>query len=196
MVGSGPGNIRKKQVLFVHSGGTQGLHEGSYDLVAWLRMALGPPYEVLYPKMPNPDQPIYEQWKQAIKKELAKLDDGVILIGHSLGGSVILKFLSEEKIAKKIDGLFMIGSPYWGKRNWKVNEYILKEKFAACLPDVNEIFIYHSRRDSVVPFKHLSYYAEQLPLANLRPIPGREHLFASGLPVMANDIRSLNATHN
>lgn len=196
MVDSGPGNIRKKQVLVVHSGGSQGLHEGSYDLVAWLRMALGPPYEVLYPKMPNPDQPVYEQWKQKLMDELAPLDNGVILVGHSLGGSVILKYLSEEKISKKIDGVFMIGSPFWGKRNWRVEEYILKEKFAVHLPDISEIFLYHSRRDPVVPFKHLSYYAEQLPQANVRAISGREHLFASGLPEMANDIRSLNAIHN
>jgi predicted alpha/beta hydrolase family esterase len=196
MVDSGPGNIRKKQILFVHSGGTQGVHEGSSDLVTWLRLVLGQPYEVLYPQMPDPDQPIYEQWKQKIKEELDCLHNGIILIGHSLGGSVILKFLSEEKISQKIDALFMIGSPYWGKRNWNVKEYMLKENFAASLPDINEIYLYHSRRDSVVPFRHLSYYAEQLPYAHVRPVAGREHIFSSGLPVLANDIRALYAVHN
>jgi predicted alpha/beta hydrolase family esterase len=169
MVDSGPGYMRKKQVLFVHSGGTQGLHEGSSDLVAWLRQVLGPPYEVFYPKMPNPDTPVYEQWKQTIKAELSRLDNGVILIGHSLGGSVILKFLSEEKITKKIDGLFMIGSPYWGKRNWKVDEYLLKEKFAASLPEINDVFLYHSRRDAVVPFSPITPI--NCPLPTFAPLP-------------------------
>jgi uncharacterized protein len=195
MAGSGPVH-KKKQVLFVHSGGSQGLHEGSNDLVAWLRLALGPPYEVLYPLMPNPDQPVYEQWKQELKKELARLDEGIILIGHSLGGSVILKLLSEEKFTKKIDGIFMIGSPYWGKRNWKVNEYELKHDFPVCLPDVGEMYLYHSRKDAVVPFKHLSYYAEKLPFANVRALGGSEHIFSSGLPELARDIKSLNAIHN
>jgi uncharacterized protein len=193
---SGPGNMRKKQVLFVHCGGTQGLHEGSSDLVAWLRVVLGPPYEVLYPKMPNPDQPTYEQWKQKLENELASLDDGIILIGHSLGGSVILKYLSEEKIPKKIDAVFMIGSPFWGKRNWRVNEYVLKENFVTSLPDIREFYLYHSRKDVVVPFKHLSYYARQLPFANVRAISGGEHLFTTGLPEIARDIKSLNAIHN
>ena len=196
MVDSGPQHIRRKQVLFVHCGGSQGLHEGSYDLVAWLRLTLGPPYDVLYPKMPNPDQPGYAEWKQKLKEELALLNDGVILIGHSLGGSVILKYLSEEKISKKIDGLFLIGSPYLGKRNWKVDDYVLKDRFATHLPDISEIYLYHSRRDSVVPFKHLSYYADQLPFAHVRPVPGREHIFTAGLPVLVNDIRSLYAVHN
>lgn len=196
MHNSGPGNMRKKQVLFVHSGGSQGLHEGSHDLVNWLRMALGPPYEVIYPMMPNPDQPVYEHWKQQLQQVITPLHDGLIIVGHSLGGSVALKYLSEEKISQKIDGLFIIGSPFWGKRNWKVNEYILKEKFAASLPDINEIFIYHSRRDTVVPFNHLNYYAEKLPFANLRPIAGREHIFTTGLPVLVDDIKSLIAIHN
>lgn len=196
MADSGPRNMRKKQVLFVHSGGTQGLHEGSSDLVAWLRLALGQPYEVFCPAMPNPDQPSYDQWKSALKEELAKLDNGVILVGHSLGGSVILKYLSEEKIDKKIDGVFMIGSPYWGKRNWKVDEYMLKKKFAASLPHIRGIYLYHSRKDEVVPFKHLSYYAQQLPEAEVRELDSNEHLFSAGLPEIVSDIRSLNAIDN
>ncbi len=196
MFGSGPGNIKPKQVIFVHSGGTQGLHEGSSDLVAWLKLALGPPYQVFCPKMPDPDQPVYEHWKRAIKEELAELDNGIIMIGHSLGGSVILKLLSEEKIANKIDGLFMIGSPYWGRKNWEVKEYILKKGFASNLPPIPGIFLYHSRNDVVVPFKHLLYYAEKLPFATIRKLDSSEHLFSSGLPEMAFDIRSLNAIDN
>lgn len=196
MVGSGPGNMRKKQVLFVHSGGPQGLHEGSSDLLAWLKLALGRPYEVFCPPMPDPEQPVYENWKTTLEKQLADLDNGLILIGHSLGGSVILKFLSEEKISKRIDGLFMVGSPFWGRQNWNVNEYILKKNFATFLPEIPGIFIYHSKQDAVVPFKHLSYYATKLPFATIRAIESSEHLFSGGLPEMAYDIKSLSASNN
>jgi hypothetical protein len=41
----------KKQILFIHSAGAQGPHEGSGDLVTFLQNALGPEYEVLYPQM-------------------------------------------------------------------------------------------------------------------------------------------------
>ena len=196
MVDSGPGNIRKKQVLFVHSGGTQGLHEGSSDLVAWLKRALGPAYEVLCPAMPDPDRPVYDHWRLSLKKELDAFDDGLILVGHSLGGSVLLKLLSEEKIAVRIDGLFMIGSPYWGRKNWQVKEYKLKKNFAASLPAIPGIFLYHSRNDSVVPFKHLLYFADKLPFATIRKIDSSEHLFYGGLPEIAYDIKSLTAWEN
>jgi uncharacterized protein len=119
----------RKQVLFIHSGGAQGPHEGSNDLVHYLQSMLGPRYEVLYPQMPNPEAPEYVQWKVLLAKELDKLDDGVILVGHSLGGSVLLKYLSEEPCHKGIAGLFIVAAPYWGKEDWEVEEYILRKDF-------------------------------------------------------------------
>ncbi|MFO7446002.1 MAG: hypothetical protein R6W90_06520, partial [Ignavibacteriaceae bacterium] len=85
----------KKQVLFIHSAGVQGPMEGSGDLVAFLQNELGDEYKVLYPMLPNPDDPNYVRWKLTLEKELAMLEDDLILVGHSLGGSVILKYLSE-----------------------------------------------------------------------------------------------------
>nr|WP_235788441.1 alpha/beta hydrolase [Salipaludibacillus sp. CUR1] len=45
--------------------------------------------------MPNPENPEYILWKKQLEKELDKLNGDVILVGHSLGGSVLLKYLSE-----------------------------------------------------------------------------------------------------
>ncbi len=86
----------KKQILFIHSAGAQGPHEGSGRLVAHLQKGLGPEYQVLYPIMPDPENPAYEPWKAQLEKELTALEGEAILVGHSLGGSVLLKYLSEE----------------------------------------------------------------------------------------------------
>jgi hypothetical protein len=43
--------------------------------------------------MPNESDPDYEPWKGQIKKELAALEGKVMLIGHSLGSSFLLKYL-------------------------------------------------------------------------------------------------------
>jgi hypothetical protein len=63
-----------------------------------LRDELGNSYDFHSPKMPNEDSPEYEVWKDRIKKDLAAMDGEVILVGHSLGASVLLKFLSEEEV--------------------------------------------------------------------------------------------------
>ena len=180
----------KKQVLFIQGGGA-GAYEADGKLAAYLRDALGAEYNVLYPKMPNEERPEYEAWKAQISKEHAAVDGQVILVGHSLGGSILLKYLSEENVEEPIAGIFLIATPYWGPEDWQVDEYILHEGFASQLPKVPLIFFYHSRDDEVVPFAHLALYAEKLPQATVRELDGRGHLFNAGFPELVDDIKSL-----
>lgn len=185
--------MNRKQVLFLHSGGPQGPHEGSNDLVLSLQAALGEGYNVLYPKLPDPDNPVYERWKGQIEKEMDAVEDGVVLVGHSLGGSVILKFLSEERCEKMIGGLCIVAAPYWGTPNWQVDEYMLTDDFAGRLPRIPRIFLYHSKNDEVVPFEHVQYYGEDLRWATIRAFENRGHLFSSGLPELVRDIKNLTS---
>jgi predicted alpha/beta hydrolase family esterase len=180
----------KKHVLFVHGGG-QGAYEEDKKLAANLRDVLGAAYDVRYPKMPDEDHPEYEAWKNQIAKELTALDGEVLLVGHSLGGSILLKYLSEETVEKRIAGIFLIASPYWGAEEWQVSEYELQEDFASKLPDELPIFFYHSRDDEVVPFAHLALYKEKLPQATIREFDGRGHQFNNDLPDVAWDIKRL-----
>src|SRR5437763_795534 len=103
-----------KTVLFIHSAGPQGRHQGSNDFVTILKKSLGAGYDIKYPKMPNPEEPDYNPWRDQIEKELVKMKEDSILVGHSLGGSVLLKYLSEEKCDRNFLGLFIVASPYWG----------------------------------------------------------------------------------
>ena len=61
--------------------------------------------------MPNENDPEYQLWHVRIGKELTALAADVILIGHSLGGSFLLKYLSEEKVEKTVAGVFLIAAP-------------------------------------------------------------------------------------
>ncbi|HEY4653757.1 MAG TPA: alpha/beta fold hydrolase [Cyclobacteriaceae bacterium] len=181
-----------RPVLFIHSGGSQGPHEGSSDLVSYLRAGLSKDHVVLYPKMPDPEHPEYDLWKLTIQRELSALEQAIILVGHSLGGSVLLKYLSEEPCDKSIAGLFLVAPPYWGKKDWKVDEYVLLNDFDARLPEIPRIFLYHSRNDEVVPFRHLIHYADKLPNSIGRAFENRGHLFSTGLPELVNDIKNLS----
>lgn len=179
-------------VLFIHSGGTQGPHEGSGDLVKHLRRGLHEDHVVLYPRMPEPDNPEYELWKLTIDRELSALDDDVILVGHSLGASVLLKYLSEELCEKSILGLFLVAPPFFGGSEWEVDEYLLRPDFETNLRQILNIFLYHSRNDNVVPFNHFIRFADKLPQAVSRAFENRGHLFTSGLPELVDDIRNLS----
>jgi predicted alpha/beta hydrolase family esterase len=181
----------KNQILFLHSAGSQGMNEGSSNLVADLKNKLGAQYEVLYPIMPHPENPQYKLWKAKLKKVLAVPKGKMILVGHSLGGSVLLKYLSENKFNKPVAGLFLIATPYWGKEGWKIAKFMLKEDFASKLRPIPEIFFYHCSGDDVVSLDHLHAYKQKLPQAKVRVIEGDEHQFNGGLTEIIEDIKNL-----
>ncbi|PYZ96656.1 hypothetical protein CR205_13225 [Alteribacter lacisalsi] len=182
----------KKTVLFIHSGGPQGRREGSSDLAAYLERRLETRFNVVCPKMPNPENPEYIRWKDQLENEWNKLNGDVILVGHSLGGTVLLKYLSEESPNLTISGLFIIASPYWGlDEEWQRKDFILQPDFQDSLPAIPDLFLYHSRDEVIVPFKHHEIYSEKLPQASLRPLEGNQHLFHNGLPILAEDIERL-----
>jgi uncharacterized protein len=180
----------RKQVLFIHGGG-EGAYEEDGKLAASLQDALGAAYDVRCPKMPDEDRPVYRAWKERIAEELGALEGEVILVGHSLGGSILLKYLSEEELERFVAGLFLVATPYWGVEDWEVGEYALREDFASKIPKEMTAFLYHSRDDEVVPFAHAALYAQKLPRATIREFDGRGHQFDDDLSEVARDIGRL-----
>jgi uncharacterized protein len=180
----------RKRVLFIHGGG-EGAYAEDRKLAVSLQDALGAAYDVRCPKMPDEDRPMYEAWKERIAKELDALEGEVILVGHSLGGSILLKYLTEEEVEKLVAGLFLVATPYWGVEDWEVGEYALREDFASKIPKEMTVFLYHSSDDGVVPFTHAALYAQKLPRATVREFDGRGHQFDDDLSEVAQDIRRL-----
>ncbi len=185
------GRSTRRRILFAHSAGPQGDREGSGFLVASLRRGLGRGYDVRYPIMPDPDDPVYAPWRDRLEKELAALADGAVLVGHSLGGSVLLKLLSERKPGKRVPrfaGLFLVATPFWGPEGWGVDEFRLRKDIAARLPRIPRLVLCHSRDDDEVPFAHLGLYARALPQATVRELDGHGHLFENGCRELVEEI--------
>ena len=168
------------QVLFIQGGG-EGAYEIDGKLADSLQDALGADYHVSYPKMPNEDDPEYEAWKPQISKEHAALGPRTILVGHSVGASVLLRYLAEEKADKNIPAVFLIAAPFWGAENWHASQ----------LPIGLPIFFYHNHDDEEIPFAHLAMYAEKLPQATIREFDAGGHQFNNDLSKVAADIANL-----
>lgn len=102
-------NKEHKQILLAHSGGRQGSHgEGSFDLVSYLRNKLSNEFDIHYPIIDNPEAATYKMWEKLFCTEFKKIKEPLILVGHSLGGSMLLKYLSEEGKNLSISALFLI----------------------------------------------------------------------------------------
>jgi predicted alpha/beta hydrolase family esterase len=104
---------------------------------------------------------------------------------------MLLKYLSENKMNKKIAGIFLIATPFWnGDEDW-VKALMLRKDFAEKIDQNIPLFFYHCRDDEEVPFAQLSIYRQQLPWASFREIPTGGHQLANDLTIVANDIKSL-----
>ena len=175
-------------VLFVHGAG-EGAYEEDNLLVTSLRDTLGPSYEVRYPRMPLEESARYADWTARVASALPPGGNGVVLVGHSVGGSVLLRYLCEKPVEASVTGLFVIAAPFWGADDfWDWDEARLPEDAAEKLATVPRIFMYHSRDDEVVPFSHLALYSARLPQATIRIVNVGGHQLGNDLSVVARDI--------
>lgn len=181
----------KTQILFVQGGG-KGAHDVDATLAASLQQALGSDYEVRFPRMPDEGNPKVESWKPRISAELSRLTGKIVLVAHSVGGAILLKYLSQENAGQAIAGLFLLATPTWDGDAWNFDELKLPPDIAGKLASIPRIFLYHSRDDAVVPFAHLALHAAALPQATIRAVDGGGHQFGNDLTDVARDIQSLH----
>lgn len=175
-------------VLVIHGAGEPRRRGGKVYWEPLLGNALGPDYRVRAPRMPRPHDPQYGTWARRIGKLIAR-SASPILVGHSFGASVLVKYLSEAAPRPSLTGLFLIATPFWGP---EFPEFALPADFGVRLRGVSPLYLYHSRDDSEVPFEHLERYRRALPHATVRALDRRGHEFNQpAFPELAADIRSV-----
>lgn len=158
-----------------------------------LQEDLGVAYDVLSPRMPQPDTPTYTLWKILFEKILPQIDANAVFVGHSLGGIFLARYFSEHKSRGSIRGLFLIAAPY----NNATNELFFRSGFylSDSVKNLNNVvkrtFLYHSTDDPVVPIEHLIRYKNILPHATVRTFPDRGHFNGEHFPELVADIRSI-----
>lgn len=180
----------KKQVLLVHGGGG-GAFESDRKLADGLTSLLGPGYEVRYPRMPDEEEPDYPTWKRLILREAEDMGAGAVLVGHSIGASVLIRILADEPRTKTA-GLFLISAPFWHDHEfWHWEEVALDAEAAARVPRDLPLFIYHGDADEFVPVSHLDMYAGLFPQAVIHRLRGRNHQIDDDMTEVAREIQRL-----
>jgi predicted alpha/beta hydrolase family esterase len=180
------------QVLFIQGGGGEGTHdEWDNKLVESLGRELGSGYEIRYPRMPNEADPNYARWKAALKKEFGKLEEGAILVGHSIGGTILINTLVEEPPHLALSGVFLLAAPFVGKDGWPSEDIKPMSDLGKRLPAKTPVYVYHGSEDETAPLEHASLYAKAIPQAVVRRLEGRDHQLDNDLSEVATDIRQL-----
>ena len=180
-----------RNVLFVQGGGENVHDQWDNKLVDSLQRNLGADYEITYPLMPNEADPDYGTWKAALYQEFANLRDDALLVGHSIGGMILVKALEEEPSQRAFGGIFLIAAPFVGEGGWTSDDVELPTDLGSRLPASMPVYLYHGSSDEEIPFDHVELYARAIPQAVVRPLTGRDHQLNEDLSEVAADIRRL-----
>jgi predicted alpha/beta hydrolase family esterase len=147
---------------------------------------------VRYPAMPNEGEPSYGAWRQCLLAELAGMSGGAVLVGHSLGGSILMKLVAEGAVRGSIAGIVLIAAPFWGKDNgWRWPEVELQPDADTRLPAGVPLHLYHGSADEIVPPAHLDFYAKAFPRGVVHRLDGRNHQLNDDLSEVARAIEAL-----
>lgn len=179
-----------RQILFIQGGGDGG-YEADLLLVHSLQENLGNEYEINYPELKSDETAPDFGWIRQINQKVLQSKSDVILVAHSLGASMVLKYLSEHPVDKKIKGAFLIATPFWsGNEDWKTG-LKLKKNFANKLPGELPLYFYHCKDDESAPFSHFGLYKQKITQAIFREIKIGGHQIGNDLTLVANDIKAL-----
>jgi pimeloyl-ACP methyl ester carboxylesterase len=177
-----------RQVLFVQGGGA-GAHDAWDDkLVDSLRRELGDGFEVRYPRMPEEGDPSWASWSAAIRRELAGLDDGAVVAGHSVGGTILVNVLAEHISERELAGIVLIAAPFVGPGGWPGDEVTLPADLGARLPQGVPVHVFHGLEDRTAPPFHAELYGRAIPGAQVHLLPGRDHQLNDDLREVAEVI--------
>ena len=169
--------MTKQQLLFIHGGTT---FEKGEDYIHFLRTRpitltlserwsgsfldreLGNTFEIIRPRMPLKENARFSDWKIHFERYIPYLHNNVVLIGESLGGIFLIKYLSENLFPKKISSLLLVAPPF---DNTLPNEelsggFILEGDLSLLSRQINNIYFFFSKDDSVVPISHMQKYED------------------------------------
>lgn len=199
---------KKQQVIFIHGGETfedyesyvENLKAQEFDpykesAKKWkesLAEELGDGFEVIMPRMPSKYNAKYKEWKIWFDKVADFAEESTVLIGHSLGGLFLAKYLSENKFPKSILAVYLLAAPYdSAEAEDSLADFGLPRDLSGVEDQAKNIFIYHSRDDFVVPFEESKKYEKALPSARPVVFEDKNHFLQETFPELIESIKSL-----
>lgn len=175
---------KKTQVLYIHGGMTLKNRKDylrflknrkiSIDKkVGWsgnyLDEKLGRNFHIIRPRMPLQDNAKYEEWKIHFGRYVPYLKGKVILIGESLGGIFLAKYLSENKLPKKVLSTYLVCPPFDNDLIGEdlVGGFNLSKKLLIINENTKNLYLMFSKDDDCVPVSHAEKYRKKLPHAKI-----------------------------
>ena len=196
----------KNQVIVIHGGDTFETYEEYLSFLkgldvdieyfkkqGWkstLQHELGSDFEVIAPHMPNKQNAKYVEWKIWFEKLIPHIQDNAILLGHSLGGIFLAKYLSENSFPKKIKATLLVATPFDADDSeYTLADFLLPKDLSLFEKQGGDIVIYQSKDDPSVPFADLDKYKKSLPSVRTVIFEDKGHFTSDEFPEIIEDIK-------
>jgi predicted alpha/beta hydrolase family esterase len=199
---------RKIQILIIHGGMTfknkkdymsflKNMKISTEEKIYWtddyLKQNIGKYVEIIKPRMPLKENAKYNEWKIYFERYFPKLRDNIILIGSSLGGIFLAKYLSENKFPKKILSTYLIGTPFDDTLSGEdlAGGFNLKSDLSLLETNSKNLTLLFSEDDNVIPLSHAKKFRQKLKNAQIISYRGKNgHFKISKFPEMIKMIKS------
>jgi len=202
----------KTQIFYIHGGSTfknkrdytnnlKNRNISIEEKIKWsgdyLKQKLGADFQIIRPRMPLQDNSKYKEWKIHFERHFPHLRDNLILIGESLGGIFLAKYLSENKFPKKILSIYLVCPPFDNSLPAEdlVGGFKLKSDLSLIEKNSKNLNLLFSKNDEMVPVSHASKYESKLKKAHIaiyKNIKG--HFVVSNFPeiikMIKNDLKN------
>lgn len=132
-------------------------------------------------EMPNKWWADYEAWKIWFEKMVPYLRDGVVLIGHSLGGSFLFRYLSETELPVSVAQVHLIAPVILPLADCE-GFFIDTTHWSGFRSVVATLHLWHSEDDSIVPIVHSEAVVSLCPSAVLHRFADRFHFIGEDFP--------------
>lgn len=197
-----------QQIIVIHGGTTFSSYEKYVDDLrqktvhierlqpaqTWkdsLQTELGDKYQVLLPSMPNKTNAQYNEWKIWFDRIAEVASDECIVVGHSLGGIFLAKYLSENTFPKKIKATILIAAPFDDETAEDLTDFKIQHLTTRFTQQAGKIIFINGADDPVIPINELDKYKHELPNAEYIILPAPDHFVRPKFPELVRKLHEL-----
>ncbi len=130
--------------------------------------------EALAPTMPEPKNPNIDTWVEEIERVVGGLDESTVLVGHSLGAYVVLRYLDRYEAGDQLGKLILVAGFAGHERQTEGKRALPEVNFGKIRKLTKRIYSIYSDNDEVLPPEWSQQLGHDLGATNILD-PGKGH---------------------
>jgi predicted alpha/beta hydrolase family esterase len=157
----------------------------------WIKESVAETHDFIAPQFPNAFNARYQAWVIWFEKMLPHLRDDLTLVGYSLGGGFLLRYLSENALPVSLKQLHLVAPVVDNQDCGGVGDFVIDvSTWQGFVTEAQSVHVWHSSDDPYVPIHHSERFVAAYPRATLHRFTDRNHFFQPEFPELLSVVRS------